>query len=432
MNNQFITLPSMGEGVTEATVVKWLKDPGQAVEKGEPVLEVATDKVDTEIIAEQSGFLIQRLVEEGAVVQVDQPLAQISETADAKKLEPPVVQKHAPKAGGSGGPATVGFTGQQPVAAGPRPVAGYQPQKATAGWVRSSPLVRKLAREQGVDLTQVPGSGLHGRITAEDLAAYTQGGATRVPQSFLGGGEVPGLATVAKDGKEFLEGVEVRREPMSKIRRLTAEHMLRSVRTSPHVTTTFEVDLTNVMAGKEKLAGHFQSNHNQKLTLTPFFLNAACQALKKHPDVNASIDGTDILYKDRINLGCAVATDRGLLVPVIRDCQDRDFDQLVLGLNDLVHRARSSALKPEDIVGGTFSVTNPGLYGSVHSQPIINQPQVAIMSVGAIVTRPVFRGDQVVPAPLVQIGLTFDHRLVDGEGGALFLRTVKETLEAEV
>ena len=238
------------------------------------------------------------------------------------------------------------------------------------------------------------------------------------------------VVTQKHNGQEFLEGVKVKREPMTKVRRLTAEHMLRSVRVSPHVTTTFEIDLYRVRQAKDSLGAKFSKQYGSKLSYTAFFFYAAVQGLKKFPVVNASIDGDDILYKEDINLGCAVAVEEGLVVPVLKGIQDSSLDAVGLKLNTIVAKARKRQLTPEDIKGGTFSITNPGMYGSLHSQPINHQPQVAILSVGSIVDRPLVWNGDVVVHPSCQVGLTFDHRLIDGEIGAKFLAEVKRVLES--
>jgi 2-oxoglutarate dehydrogenase E2 component (dihydrolipoamide succinyltransferase) len=293
-----------------------------------------------------------------------------------------------------------------------------------------------MAKAEGIDLARVAGSGLGGRITKRDIEAYAQNGgaaplAARAPaapdKAHLDYGRVQ---TKAVDGQETLDGVPVRREQMSKMRALIAEHMVRSVRTSPHVTTVFEVDLHRVVTLREREKAAFQSREGFNLTYTPFFLHAAVHAIKRHPIVNVSVDGEDILWKDQINLGVAVALPTGLIVPVIRDAGALSVAGLARRLNDLATRARSKKLLPEDVQGGTFSVTNPGMFGSIHSAPIINQPQVAILSIGAIVKRPVVLDDLIGIRPLVQVGLTFDHRIVDGEGGARWLATFKEVLES--
>ncbi len=434
-----VCLPSMGEGVMEATIIKWLVAKGQKVEKDEAVVQVSTDKVDTEIMATHSGFVVAFFHKEGDTVTVDTSLLQISASQDAPVVSPSDmnVKASSPKGGGSSSPS--------PLARKPQPrnsmteTPGLTDSlKSYAGPVRSSPLVRRLAREHGISLHQVVGTGYLGRVTRDDffshLATYSKESSEnstttkKEASGFLS--PLHRQETVKKGDEEYLEGVLVRREKMSKMRRLTAEHMVRSVQISPHVTTTIEVDLWGVLAHKDRWSSSYKEKNKGKLTLTPYFIQAAVEALKEYPICNASVDGDEILYKDSINIGCAVSTDEGLIVPVIKDAGGLSLYETATSLNTLVERARSRALKPGDVVGGTFSITNPGMLGSLHAQPIINQPQVAIMSVGCITSRPHVVDGNIEIRPLCQIGLTFDHRVIDGEGGLKFLSVVKESLRS--
>ncbi len=424
-----VILPSMGEGVHEATLVTWVKKPGDWVRKQEPLLEVSTDKVDTEILAEADGYLIATFLQPGEVAQVNQLLAQLSPDPTTPAISPPML--HKPAAAPTRAAASTHMSSATTLSSRSGAITKV-PLDVTpstfAGFVRASPLARKWAREYGLELGRIPGSGLHGKIMQGDLERYRQENqavAPTLPIAPL----LASLATEQRDGKEYIEGVEVSRQKMSLIRRKTAEHMVHSVRTSPHVTTTFCLDLHSTAAYKKLHEAECLRTHGAKLTYTAFFLYAATQALKAFPFANASVDGDDILLKSDINLGCAVAIDTGLIVPVIKRANDKSLFEIAGALHDLVTRARSKKLKPEDVQGGTFSITNPGLYGSVHSQPILSQPQVAIMSVGAIQEMPAVVKGQIVIRPLCQVGLTFDHRILDGEGGAKFLAHVKHTLE---
>lgn len=423
-----VVLPSMGEGVHEATLVTWVKKPGDWVRKQEPLLEVSTDKVDTEILAEADGYLIAIFLQPGEVAQVNQLLAQLSPDPTTPALSPRTPNKPAAT------PIRVASSTHMSAATPflQNGVIAKIPPHATpgsyAGFVRASPLARKWAREYGLELGRIPGSGLHGKIMQGDLERYRQENQS-VASPLAVVPLLASLATEQRDGKEYVEGVEITRQKMSLIRRKTAEHMVHSVRTSPHVTTTFCLDLHAAAAYKKQQESECLRTHGAKLTYTAFFLYAAMQALKAFPYANASVDGDDILLKSDINLGCAVAIDTGLIVPVIKRANDKSLFEIAGALHDLVTRARSKKLKPEDVQGGTFSITNPGLYGSVHSQPILNQPQVAIMSVGAIQEMPAVVKGQIVIRPLCQVGLTFDHRILDGEGGAKFLAYVKHTME---
>ncbi len=430
-----LKLPQMGEGIHEATLIKWFKKPGDPVTKDEPLVEIATDKVDTEIVAPSSGYLIAIFAKPGEQVRVQQVLAQISLSADAKVLVPSQDLASAPQlARGVKKPVQPSY---------PAPSAGalnfmgtrVDLPKTYAGRVRASPLVKKLARESGVNLQDLAGSGLHGRVTKEDFYRFLAEGAPSarptvgVRPSFDFEDSIFKVKTEQRDAKEYLDGVEVRREPMSRIRRITAEHMLRSVRVSPHVSTTFEMDFSRVAELRKNLEESFFNRFASKLTYTAFFVEAAARTLQEYPMINASVDGEDILFKESINIGCAVATEYGLIVPVLKNLRGLGLIEIASRFNELVKRAREKRLSPEDVQGGTFSITNPGIYGSLHSQPIINQPQVAILSTGAIVDRPVVLDGKILIRPLVQVGLTFDHRVIDGEAGAKFLNTLRKNLE---
>jgi pyruvate dehydrogenase E2 component (dihydrolipoamide acetyltransferase) len=435
-----VLMPLMGEGVHEATLTNWLITEGQRVEKDSPLLEVSTDKVDTEIPSPASGYLVRVLAQVGSVVKVNQCLAYIAASAEVgastsapAPLAPPASSAPAAASASNNAPMGTDTTFSRET---------IEPEGET-GPLRSSPLVRKIAQERGIDLSQVKGSGLHGRITKKDLLDFqpTTGetppavslaapAAKAVPVVTAATAQAPSLKLSHTEGQEYLEGVPVRRETMSRMRQLIADHMVDSVRTSPHVTTVFEMDLHKITSIREKYKDDFQKQEGFKLTLTPFFIHAAVQAIKKHPIINVSVDGYDILWKKDINVGCAVALDHGLIVPVIKQAGDLSLLGIARRLNDLVVRARSKKLKPEDVQGGTFSITNPGGWGSITSNPIINQPQVAILGIGAAVKRPVVVDDMIAIRPMMYMSLTFDHRVIDGEGGAKYLATLKKTIEA--
>jgi pyruvate dehydrogenase E2 component (dihydrolipoamide acetyltransferase) len=439
-----ILMPSMGEGINEATLVKWLKKKGDLVKKDEPLLEVSTDKVDTEIPSPAAGYILDLLATEGDTIPVNATIAWVggdkNATVSAATAKPAAATK-APSA--KEGPATAATP--QPMKSAPAtevankatPVLARPTAIVNSGPIKSSPLVRKIAESNSVDLALVPGSGIQGRITKPDIEAFIKQGvaptAIYAPQAAYPGPaqfEQKRLETKKIDNLETLEGVPVRREKMSKMRSLIAEHMVRSVRTSPHVTTIFEIDLHRVVQAREKNRAAFQEKEGFNLSFTPFFVWAAVQAIKEHPVVNVSVDGDDILWKDDINIGVAVALEKGLIVPVIKKAGELNFVGIARRMNDLVVRSRSKKLSPDDVQGGTFSITNPGMFGSIVSSPIINQPQVAIMSIGAIIKRPVVIDDMIAVRPLVQIGLTFDHRVVDGEGGSRYLASLKDYLES--
>ena len=422
-----VVMPLMGEGIIEATLVRWLKRPGDEVKKGEPLLEVSTDKVDTEIPAPASGILREVLAKDGDSVAVNRVIARIGASGAAPAgvpARPSSGSASPPPEPRSGHPGTA-----QPAAApvGLALATSVSPIIRSGG-VRSSPLVRKMARDRGVDLAQVGGSGLGGRITKRDFEAFLSREGTGSRETPLVATER--LATKQVGDRELLDGVPVRRERMSRMRSLIAEHMVRSVRTSPHVTTVFEIDMQRAWDLRERMKDKVKAREGFSLTFTAFFAHAAVQAIKRHPIVNVSVDGDEILWKDQINLGIAVAIETGLIVPVIRDAGELNLLGVARRIHDLATRARTKKLLPEDVQGGTFSITNPGMFGSIVSSPIINQPQVAILSIGAIIKRPVVINDMIAIRPLVQVGLTFDHRVVDGEGGARYLASLKAILES--
>ncbi len=429
-----VLMPQMGEGITEATLVKWLKKPGEKVAKDEPLLEVSTDKVDTEIPAPHAGYLVATYAKDGETIEVNKVIALLGASQGATASAVP----SKPVTANTVAEQNVSKASAAAKAPSPKAPTLKQPSSKAAGQesllLRSSPLVRKMAQELDIDLADVAGSGLHGRITKVDIEEYRRGGAREaVPVAASKQGpahlEYGRLETRSDGGKEFLDGVVVRREKMTKMRSLIAEHMVRSVRTSPHVTTIFEIDMHKIVKARESRKAAFLAREGFNLTYTPFFVYAATQAIRMHPIVNVSVDGEDILWKDQINMGVAVAIETGLIVPVIRNAGELSFLGIARRLNDLAARARTKKLTPDDVQGGTFSITNPGMFGSIVSSPIINQPQVAILSIGAIIKRPVVIDDLIGVRPLVQIGLTFDHRVVDGEGGAKYLATLKQLLE---
>lgn len=437
-----VLMPLMGEGVHEATLTNWLVKEGEKIDKDRPLLELSTDKVDTEIPSPASGFLARILVPTGTVVKVGQLLAQISESATADLGAAPSASKGAAPSA-SKGAASAASKGTAPAASksaegrSKTVESDARQNGGVEGPMRSSPLVRKMAKEQGIDLSQVKGSGMHGRITKRDILDFSE-----APQPALEVAPTAALAPVPAsvptehrvktsviDGVECLEGVPVKRETMSRMRQLIADHMVESVRVAPHVTTVFEMDLHRIWQLREKHKHAFEKQEGFKLTLTPFFIHAAVQAIKKHPIINTSVDGNDILWKKDINIGCAVALENGLIVPVIKQAGDLSLHGIARRLNDLVVRARSKKLKADDVQGGTFTITNPGGWGSITSNPIINQPQVAILGIGAAVKRPVVVNEMIAIRPMMMMSLTFDHRVIDGEGGAKYLATLKNIIE---
>jgi pyruvate dehydrogenase E2 component (dihydrolipoamide acetyltransferase) len=410
-------MPLMGEGIIEATLIKWLKNPGDRINQDEPLLEVSTDKVDTEIPAPASGFLLGTFAKAGDIVPVNTIIAYISKNPDAK-FTAPTKTASAKKA----------VTATTTAGAHSSSYATSEPEIAHTGSIKSSPLVRKIARDMNINLAGVAGRGLQGRITKKDIFNFID--KVRLDARGTSGDmDAERLKTTHVHGQEFLDGVAIRREKMSKMRVLTAEHMVRSVRTSPHATTVFEVDLHKVVAWREKNKDSFKNKENFSLTYTHVITYAAMQAIKEHRLINCSVDGEDILHKEDINIGLAVAIETGLIVPVIKHSQDMALFQLARAANDLVVRARSKKLSPDDVQGGTFSITNPGGFGSVLANPIINQPQVAILCIGAVVQRPVVVNKEITVRPITNLSLTFDHRVIDGEGATKYLATLKNLLE---
>jgi pyruvate dehydrogenase E2 component (dihydrolipoamide acetyltransferase) len=484
-NRITVVLPLMGEGVTEATFVKCLKKLGDEIRKDEPLFEVSTDKVDTEIPSPADGRVVKIVAQEGAVLAVSSPVVILSPLGsnDSTENRSPQVSGQTPghqtpnslgqppHTGVSQPPSrTVASDSQRapvPPLESPKDEQSAAPQKSSSDLgqgddvPRASPLVRKVAKERQLDLNMVQGSGFNGRITLKDLEqlpppSLAQPISRGAYSSGLSIAEHGALETKTTNGIETLDGVPVKREKMSKMRGLIAEHMVRSVRTSPHVTTVFEIDMHRVATLREASFQAIKKNEDVNLTYTAFFAFAAAQTIKQFPIVNVSVDRDEILWKDTINLGIAVALETGLIVPVIRNAGDLNLIGIARQIQNLAHKARNKKLSPEDVQGGTFSITNPGMFGSLVSAPIINQPQVAILSIGAIVKRPVVisvatdgKGihsqppfgeqgskksknkteDIIAIRPMVQVGLTFDHRVIDGEGGSKFLATFKGILE---
>ena len=418
-----VNLPAMGEGIHEARVNCWLKQEGDAVKENEPLLEVSTDKVDTEIVAPCTGVVQRILVAPEQTVAVGALLAEIG-AAEAKATDSPPRAQEASTADTTS-PANEGAGQDKGKTITAKAVPTKRPRLLT------SPLVRRKAAEQGIDLTRVRGSGLHGRITVRDLEAHTERRehqSVRERESGKESGESGRTAypVYQQDGQEYQDGVAVRRERMNRMRRLIAAHMSASVRISPHVTTVFEVDVERIGAARQRQAEEFQRQTGFKLTWTAFFVHIAALCLKKFPLLNVSLDGNDILWKDDINIGCAVALENGLIVPVVKKAGELSLLETAHSLQDLVAKARDKQLAADDVHGGTFTITNPGIYGSLTSNPIINQPQVAILGLGRIAPTAVAIDGMLAVRQTMLVSLTFDHRVVDGEMGARFLATYRD------
>ena len=437
-----IVMPQMGESITEGTVSKWLKAVGDMIEKDEPLLEISTDKVDAEVPSPAAGKLLEIKVNEGETVEVGAVLAMVG--ADGALVPSPKSQVPGPTA----------ETSKQEVAVATAATASASPQSAmrapqsTNGGSsvedlrrsKSSPLVRNIAKEHGIDITRIPGSGLSGRVTKKDIMSFIETGAALRPEDLLRKGAPVAPAISAPAAKPtytpapITTSVEDRVEKMSVMRKRIAEHMTFSKQTSAHVTSVYEIDMTNVAKFRDKNRDEFQSRYGTKLTYMPFIFQAVNAAIRKFPVVNSQVDGENIVYKGDINLGMAVALDWGLIVPVIKKADTLSLSGLALAANDLADRARMKKLNPDEVQGGTFTITNPGVFGGLFGTPIINQPQVAILCVGTIEKRPkVFTSpegdDYIAIRHMAYFALTYDHRIVDGADAERFLSYMKEFLE---
>ena len=415
-----ITLPALGESVTEGTVTRWLKQVGDAVAADEPILEISTDKVDTEIPAPASGTLVAINVAEDSTVPVGTELGLIATGATAPSETPAA-------------PAAPAVSAPAPAAEVPAAVA---PEPADNADAYVTPLVRRLAAQEGIDLSTVTGTGVGGRVRKQDVLAAAaartdQSGATTSPAA--PSTPAPASATVAATATSPLRG---RTEQMPRLRKVIAQRMVESLQTSAQLTTVIEVDVTAIARLRSKVKVDFEAREGVKLSFLPFFCKASVEALKQFPQVNASIDmaaGT-VTYHDTENLGIAVETDRGLLVPVIRDAGELNIAGLAKRISDVADRTRTNKVSPDELSGGTFTVTNTGSRGALFDTPIINQPQVAILGTGAVVKRPIVATDAsgqdvIAIRSMVYLALSYDHRLVDGADAARFLGTMKDRLE---
>ena len=414
-----IKMPQLGESVTEGTVDKWLKREGDMVKRDEPLVEVVTDKVNAEIPSPFEGKLVKIAVGEGETVRVGAVIAQIETGAPGAATTPAQESKQA----------GVAHTEVPPQPAGgraPQAVPRAEPQPADGGeHMRLSPAVRKLAAEHGIDPATLKGSGMGGRVTRDDVLAAVGGdNAAPVPAVRQApAAPAPAPPPVRVDGK---------REELVKLnvmRRSIAEHMVRSLATSPHAWTLQEVDVTNLVRYREAEKESFKSRHGAALTYLPFVAQILCQALKEYPWLNSSWSDDGVILKRYVNLGVAVSIPDGLIVPVVKDADRLGFTDLVKTINDLVERARNKQLKPDDVQGGTFTLNNTGATGSVASQPIINQPQAAILTTESIVKRAVVVDDAIAIRHMMNMCLSFDHRIIDGMMAGQFLTTVKQRLE---
>ncbi|NIM18906.1 MAG: 2-oxoglutarate dehydrogenase, E2 component, dihydrolipoamide succinyltransferase [Candidatus Latescibacteria bacterium] len=423
-----VIMPQMGESVAEGTLVKWLKQVGEKIERDEPLFEISTDKVDAEIPSPAEGILLEILVPEGETVPINTVVARIAAEEEAG-VKPAPAAPAAPESEPVSATAQTKPADVTPVE-GPKAAAAPASGRVTPieekERARVSPLVRKIAEEHGVDPTLVRGTGTGGRVTKKDILKYIV--AKRTAPLTQAAPAVQAPSPPGPPPITFAGDERVIREPMSIMRKKIAEHMVMSGRTSAHVCTVFEVDMSNVVKRRDALKAEFE-REGVKLTYLPFIIQAVVRGLKEVPIMNASIEGDSILYKRDINIGIAVALDWGLIVPVIKHADQMNLLGLARAAVDLADRARTKRLSVEEVQDGTFTITNPGVYGSLFGAPIISQPQVGIMDVGAITKRPVVVDDAIAIRPMVYISLSFDHRLIDGAVADQFMVVVKRDLQ---
>jgi 2-oxoglutarate dehydrogenase dihydrolipoamide succinyltransferase (E2 component) len=446
-----IKMPQLGESVTEGTVEKWLKSEGDFVKRDEPIVEVVTDKVNAEIPSPFEGKLVKIAVAEGETVRVGAVIAQIEvagagtaaatpakeSAAPAKEAAAPAKEAAAP-AKEAAAPAKESAAPHPEVPAAPAPRTGAAapvaampaaPAPPAAGGdgsndrARLSPAVRKLASEHGIDATALHGTGMGGRVTRDDVLAAVEGGAAAAPA------EAPAGPAPSAPRPARVDGAREEVVKLGAMRKAIAEHMVRSLATSPHAWTLQEVDVTSLVRYREAEKEGFRARHGVSLTYLPFVVQILCDAIKQFPWLNSTWSDEGVVLKHYINMGIAVSIPDGLIVPVLKDADQRGFTDLVRSINDLVERARSKQLKPDDVQGGTFTLNNTGSTGSVASQPIINQPQAAILTTESIVKRPVVIGDGIAVRDMMNVCLSFDHRIIDGMMAGQFLAMIKKRLE---
>lgn len=426
-----IIMPQMGESIFEGTITKWLKKEGDHVRRDEPLFEISTDKVDTEIPSPVEGVLQKILMPVGSKVPIHTVVAIVEE--GAKPGAAPAPAPAAPTKAPEAPPPAAPEAGRE----APREAPAAAPTDEKR--VFASPLVRRIAREEGVELSQVAGTGWKGRVTKKDILEHlgrqaAPAAAPAAPPAAPAPTPPPAAAppkapeAAPKPAPAAARPGQV--VPLTPMRRKIAEHMVMSRRTSAHVTTCHEVDLSRVVELREKEKESYETVYGARLTYTHFFAMAAVQALKEFPLLNASIEGTNVVFHPHINLGVAVAIPEGLIVPVVRHCEEKSFLGLVRAINDVAERARTKKLTLDDVQGATFTITNPGNYGSIMFTPIINQPNVAILGIGTVQKRPVVVQDAIAIRPMANLCLSFDHRLVDGIDAERYMARLKEILQA--
>ncbi len=413
-----VIMPQMGESIVEGTITKWLKKPGDKVQRDEPLFEISTDKVDAEIPSPAAGVLQEIKVAEGTTVQVNTVVGSIASDGEAP----------APKAAA---PAQAAPAAPPPKVAAAAPAPAAPSHEEEDEHARSSPLVRKIAREHNVNLSQVSGTGLGGRITKQDILDFIEKSARPAAAP-----APPAKAASAPAASRPAVPVAIPGDlvPMTQMRKIIAQRMIESRRTSAHVHCMYEVDFTNIVKLRAKNKTSFEQRTGVRLTFMPFFVRAALIALQQFPIINASTEGDNIRYHRHVNVGIAVALDWGLIVPVLKNADELNFLGLQRGITDLGERARTKKLKPEDVEGSTFTITNPGQFGAVFGLPIINQPNSAIMGVGGITKMPLVvtdadGNDSIAIRSVVHLTLGYDHRLIDGAVADQFMALVKKTME---
>ena len=453
-----IVMPQMGESIFEGTITKWLKKPGDKVERDEPLFEISTDKVDAEIPSPSAGVLKEIKVGEGQTVPI-QTIVGVIDAAGSAAGAPAPAKAAAPAPAPAKAPAAAAPAPAAPRPAAPAPASpvATAPAPASSGStgerIHSSPLVRRMASEHGIDLSTVTGTGAGGRISKQDIEAVIAGGGAPAAASpaysapapaassrpappppppaaapGVSGGQVHvALETAVPREKMYFGNYEV--QPMSTMRQRIAEHMVASKRVSAHVYSVDEIDMTKVAALRAKSKDEFEKRYETKLTFMPFFVKAAVAGLRSFPTLNASLDGSNVILHKEINIGIAVALDWGLLVPVVKNADEKNILGIQRNMNDLAERARSKKLKPEEVQESTFSITNPGVFGGLFGLPVISQPNVGILGLGAIEKRPVVINDSIAIRSMCYVTLSYDHRVVDGAIAHQFLHKVKETLE---
>jgi pyruvate dehydrogenase E2 component (dihydrolipoamide acetyltransferase) len=457
-----VVMPQMGESIFEGTITKWLKKPGDKVERDEPLFEISTDKVDAEIPSPSAGVLKEIKIPEGQTVPIQTIVAVIDGAAGASAPAPvPAAAKPAPApAQQPPAPAAAKPTTPAPAAA-PAPAASTPAAAPASGTgterIHSSPLVRRMAKEHGIDLTSLEGTGAAGRITKEDIesAIAAQSGASAAPAvrpsapgatarpappppppapaaapgapAVHGTQYIPALQVGVPRERIYFGSYEV--QPLSVMRQKIAEHMVASKHVSAHVYSVEEIDMSKIAALRAKAKDEFEKRYETKLTFMPFFVKATVAGLRAYPTLNASLDGTNMVLHKEVNIGIAVALDWGLIVPVIKNADEKNLLGIQRNLNDLAERARSKKLKPEEVQESTFSITNPGVFGGLFGLPVISQPNVGILGLGAIEKRPVVINDSIAIRSMCYITLSYDHRVVDGAIAHQFLHKVKDTLE---